>query len=100
MSLIMSLSYWFFLIEIWIIIGIILIFLEILDGSMVFFLPIGLGSFINALILFINNNFLDDVEFISTWHNLLVTLAISSLIFSFILRKFSKKKPKKDINDY
>ena len=99
MSLIMSLSYWFFIIEIWIIIGIILIFLEILDGSMIFFLPIALASFINALILFINNNF-SQVEFISTWHYLLVTLSISSLIFSFILRKFSKKKPKKDINDY
>ena len=98
MSLIMSLSYWFFIIEIWIIIGIILIFLEILDGSMIFFLPIGLASFINALILFINN--FSEVEFISTWHYLLVTLSISSLIFSFILRKFSKKKPKKDINDY
>ena len=100
MSLIMSLSYWFFLIEIWIIIGIILIFLEILDGSMVFFLPIGLASFINALILFINNNFFDEIEFISTWHHLFVTLAISSLILSFILRKFSKKKSKKDINNY
>ena len=100
MSLIMSLSYWFFLIEIWIIIGIILVFLEILDGSMIFFLPIGLASFINALILFINDNYFDEVEFISTWHHLLVTLAISSLILSFTLRKFSKKKPKKDINDY
>ena len=100
MSLIMSLSYWFFLIEIWIIIGIILIFLEILDGSMIFFLPIGLASFVNALILVLNDKFFEDLEYITTWHHLLVTLAISSLIFSFFLRKLSKKRPKKDINDY
>ena len=56
MDVVMFLSYWLFLPELWIIAGIILICLEIVDGSLIFFLPLGLGSFLNALILFLQEN--------------------------------------------
>ena len=56
MDVFMFLSYWLFLPELWVIAGIILICLEIVDGSLIFFLPLGLGSILNALILFLQEN--------------------------------------------
>ena len=56
MDVYMSLSYWLFLPEFWIIAGILLICLELVDGSLIFFLPLGLGSFFNALTLFFQEN--------------------------------------------
>ena len=60
MDIYFSLSYWLFLIQFWIILGILFIGLEIIDGSLIFFLPIGIGSFLNALLLYLqeNENFL------------------------------------------
>ena len=95
------LSYWLFLPELWIIIGIVLICLEILDGSFIFFLPLGLGSFLNAIILFLQENEnIFDFQIISIWHHSLITLALFALVISFCLKWFSKGEAKKDINRY
>ena len=101
MDVVMFLSYWLFLPELWIIAGIILICLEIIDGSLIFFLPLGLGSFLNALILFLQENeSIFDYQIISVWHHSLATLALFSLIISFSLKWFSKNKSEEDINKY
>ena len=120
-ALMLSLSYWFFLKEFWIIIGIIFIILEVLDGSLIFFLPIGFGSFLNAIILFLKENYIDitniqvnsDVDEVTymnsylgfldnidTWYHLLMSLAIFSILSSIAIKLFSKNDLKKDVNDY
>ena len=89
-------QYWFLLVEFWIIVGIVFIFLETIDGSLIFFLPIGIGSLFNALLLFIQN----DYPFLSLWHQSLVSVAIFSLIISFAIRFFHARDNEDDINKY
>ena len=101
MDIYFSLSYWLFLIQFWIILGIIFIGLEILDGSLIFFLPIGFGSFLNALLLYLQEHEgFFDYEIISIWHHSLVSLAVFSLIVSYSLRYLNFKKNNVDINKY
>ena len=101
MDIYLSLSYWLFLIQFWIILGIIFIGLEILDGSLIFFLPIGFGSFLNALLLYLQEHEgFFDYEIISIWHHSLVSLAVFSLIVSYSLRYLNFKKNNVDINKY
>ena len=101
MDIYLSLSYWLFLIQFWIILGIIFIGLEILDGSLIFFLPIGFGSFLNALLLYLQEHEgFFDYEIISIWHHSLVSLAVFSIIVSYSLRYLNFKKNNVDINKY
>ena len=101
MDIYLSLSYWLFLLQFWIILGIIFIGLEILDGSLIFFLPIGLGSFSNSLLLYFQEfEFMYDYQVISVWHHTLISLAVFSLIFSYSLRFLNFKKDIEDPNKY
>ena len=70
MDVYLSLSYWLFLLQFWIILGIIFVGLEILDGSLIFFLPIGFGSFSNSLLLYLQEfEFMSDYQIITVWHH-------------------------------
>ena len=101
MEIYLSLSYWLFLVQFWIILGILFVGLEILDGSLIFFLPIGLGSFLNALLLFLQEyEGFFDYQIISIWHHSLVSLAVFSLIVSYSLRYLNFKRDNEDINKY
>ena len=101
MDVYLSLSYWLFLLQFWIILGIIFVGLEILDGSLIFFLPIGLGSFSNSLLLYLQEfEFMFDYQVVSVWHHTLISLAVFSLIFSYSLRFLNFKKDVEDPNKY
>tara|TARA_B110000971_G_C19975410_1_gene484695 strand:- start:25 stop:330 length:306 start_codon:yes stop_codon:yes gene_type:complete len=101
MDIFFSLSYWLLLLQFWIILGILFVGLEILDGSLIFFLPIGVGSFLNALLLFLQKyEVFFDYQIISIWHHSLVSLALFSLITSYSLRYLNFKKVNNDINKY
>ena len=101
MDVYLSLSYWLFLLQFWIILGIIFVGLEILDGSLIFFLPIGLGSFSNSLLLYLQEfEFMFDYQVIYIWHHTLISLAVFSLIFSYSLRFLNFKKDIDDPNKY
>ena len=101
MDIYLSLSYWLFLLQFWIILGIIFVGLEILDGSLIFFLPIGLGSFSNSLLLYLQEfEFMFDYQVVSVWHHTLISLAVFSLIFSYSLRFLNLKKDIEDPNKY
>ena len=101
MELYFSLSYWLFLIQFWIILGILFVGLEILDGSLIFFLPIGFGSFLNALLLFLQEyEVFFDYVIITVWYDSLISLAIFSLISSICLRFLNFKKDETDVNKY
>ena len=85
--------------DIWLIVGVVLITVEVFFGSLVLFLPIGLASMIVGLIYKFQNNF--EVSIIDNWAYALVLWGIISVIFSYLIQKFFKNKGnKKDINSY
>ncbi|MDC0195187.1 hypothetical protein OAJ82_02870 [Alphaproteobacteria bacterium] len=82
--------------QIWLIIGIIFLLLELADGSLILCLPLGVGGFIISIFVFIFNDLL-----INEWYVLVLIWAIGSSIISYFLSRFWKKGLKnKDINDY
>jgi membrane protein implicated in regulation of membrane protease activity len=96
-------SVWLLQFEIWIIIGIIFILLELTDGSAIFFLPLGIGSLILSFYIYLCNiQIIHESLIIDTWYIALVSWAILSLITSLLIsllrKKYSKENP--DINDY
>ena len=84
--------------DIWLIAGVGLIMLEIFIGSLVLFLPLGLASLCVGFIFKLQVNF--DFILITNWAYALVTWALISIAFSYLIQKFLKKKEKKDVNSY
>ena len=96
-------SIWLLQFEIWIIIGIIFILLELTDGSAIFFLPLGIGSIILSLYIYLCNiELISESLIIETWYFALVVWAILSLITSVLISLARKKYSNEttDINDY
>ena len=95
-------SLWLLQFEIWIIIGIIFILLELTDGSTIFFLPLGIGSLILSFYIYLSNiGIINQNIIIDTWYIALVIcyLSLISSLFMVLLRKrYSNENP--DINDY
>ena len=101
MEVFFDFSYWFFLVQFWVIFGIIFICLEIIDGSFIFFLPIGAGSLCNALILFFQKiGIFNEYVPLTMWHHTLVSLGVFSIGVSIFLRVFNRKKDIDDPNHY
>tara|TARA_B100001057_G_scaffold239976_1_gene240295 strand:+ start:62434 stop:62715 length:282 start_codon:yes stop_codon:yes gene_type:complete len=84
--------------DVWLIISVTLVIFEIFIGSLVFFLPLGISSFIVGLILKIQQN--TDMLIISEWTYSLVIWGIISIAISFIIQKYFKVDSKKDVNNY
>ena len=84
--------------DVWLIMSVVLIILEIFIGSLVFFLPLGISSLIVGLILKIQEN--TDLLIINEWSYSLVLWGIISIIISFVIQKYFKKNKKKDVNNY
>ena len=84
--------------DVWLIISVTLVIFEIFIGSLVFFLPLGISSFIVGLILKIQQN--TDILIISEWTYSLVIWGIISIAISFIIQKYFKVDSKKDVNNY
>ena len=96
-------SIWLIQFEIWIIIGIIFILLELTDGSTIFFLPLGIGSLILSFYIYLCDiQIIYESLIIDTWYIALVSWAILSLITSLLIALFRKRYSKEnpDINDY
>ena len=96
-------SIWLLQFEIWIIIGIVFIILELTDGSAIFFLPLGIGSLILSFYMYLCNvGIIHQDIIIDKWYLALVIWAILSLITSLIISLLRKKylNHNPDINDY
>lgn len=101
MEFYLTLSTWLFWVQFWVILGIVLISLELFDGSLIFFLPVGLGAFVNALLLFLQNqDLLFGFSILSVWHHTLVSFAIFSFVASYCLRYLNFNKDGEDVNKY
>ncbi len=96
------LTYWLFLAQIWVIFGLILVLLELTDGSAIFFLPMGLGAFVIAAMIFSVNNDIAPVGLLpNAWYWLLVVWITLSVVISIMLSKLRKRKSADpDINEY
>ena len=89
-------NYWLYFYQVWLIIAVIFLFLEITDGSLIVFLPMGLGAALMSLFILAFNDSL-----ISDWYLLLLIWSLISGVVSFLLSKFWKKGPQnKDMNDF
>ena len=88
----------------WSILGLILIVLELTDGSKIFFLPFGLASITNGiLIYFQNNGSFNEFIILKYWHSPLISVSLFAIVFVILLRLFysqQKKDDTPDINEY
>lgn len=96
-------SYWVFKPELWIILGIVLIALDIFIGFEFFVLPVGIAALILSVIMYatINVWFGDSVPF-ETWKGVLIWFSGLSIISVGVIRFFFQKSKKRhpDINKY
>jgi membrane protein implicated in regulation of membrane protease activity len=86
--------------NIWLIIGLALAILELTNGTLIFFLPMGVSGLITGLFLKLQENNVLSV-FLDNWALTLTFWAILSLILSLLLNFIVlKKDTSKDINQY
>tara|TARA_B100001245_G_C22541500_1_gene271521 strand:- start:95 stop:382 length:288 start_codon:yes stop_codon:yes gene_type:complete len=86
--------------NIWLIIGLTLAILELTNGTLIFFLPMGVSGLITGLFLKLQENNVLSV-FLDNWALTLTFWAILSLILSLLLNFIVlKKDTSKDINQY
>lgn len=102
-----SLSYWLYLPQTWIIIAILGILLELMDGSRIFFLPIGLaGLVVAAHVKLTFNNVMAPDLLPDAWYWLAMEWMIVAVAISVLLVSYRRIMPKKqtsedgDINSY
>lgn len=86
--------------NIWLIIGLTLAIIELTSGTLIFFLPMGLGGLLTGMLLKLQEN--ESIShLISGWTSALIFWAVLSLILSLMLNLLVKKKDTvKDVNDY
>ncbi len=88
----------------WLILGAVLLALELLDGSLLFFLPAGLGAWLAAGILKLQlSNQLFGHVWLDSWSDVLVAFAASTAIAMAGVRLYVRLRPgspQNDINDY
>ena len=86
--------------NIWLIIGLVLAILELTNGTLIFFLPMGVSGLITGLFLKLQENNVLSV-LLDNWAATLTFWAVLSLILSLLLNFIVlKKDASKDINQY
>jgi len=101
MDLYYQLTYWLFLPQVWVIMSLIFIGLEVTDGSAIFFLPMGISAALIASLIFLVDNSVLPLHFLpTTWYWLLACWAVASVMTSLGLATVRKQKKEDDINNY
>ena len=107
MDIYLNLTYWIFQPQVWVILGIIFILLEITDGSAIFVLPMGISAEIIALLVYSVNESIVPYSLIpAAWYWLLVYWISFAVLATLSIIKFRNYKAKKagsgsgDVNDY
>ena len=85
----------------WLIIGLILCILELSNGSLIFFLPMGISALIVGLILKLQESGILSV-LMSDWAWTATVWALLSLVLSLLLNRLMRRKKDDtaDINQY
>ena len=99
--------FWMFVPQIWVIIAIIAILLELTDGSRIFFLPIGVAALLVAAHLQMTfSNIISASLLPETWYWLAMEWMIIAAAISVLLASYRRMMPKSknpeddDINSY
>ena len=101
MDLYYQLTYWLFLPQVWVIVSLFFIGLEVTDGSAIFFLPMGISAALIASLIFLVDNSVLPMHFLpTTWYWLLACWAVVSVMSSLGLATVRKQKKEDDINNY
>ena len=92
--------------QLWLIFGFILLLLELTDGNLILFLPMGLSAILLSLWLYLVNASLIPATWqLPLWHVVILQWAILSVICALILSNARKKRRNNpdssdDVNDY
>ena len=112
LELSLLLNNWSFQPEAWVIFGILLVVGDLFLGMSYFLLPLGLASFLTAIVVKIGNASSSDAILSNqgglstwlmpeTWHDVFYWFAAFSLLCTLLLRLFFRKSHQgRDINDY
>lgn len=99
-------TYWLFMPQTWILIGLVFVLLELTDGSRIFFLPFGIaGLAIAALSALVINNIIGPVFLPTKWYWIMVLWVVFAFIVSALMvtaKRFRPAAPEDDgdINQY
>jgi membrane protein implicated in regulation of membrane protease activity len=86
--------------NIWLIVGLVLAIIELTNGTLIFFLPMGVSGLITGTLLKLQESESISV-LINDWTAALIFWAFLSLLLSLMLNLLVKKKDTvKDVNDY
>jgi membrane protein implicated in regulation of membrane protease activity len=84
----------------WLIIGLILAIIELTNGTLIVFLPMGVSGLLTGLLLKLQENG-TLANLIDNWSSALIFWAVVSLCLSLLLNFIVKKKQvAKDVNNY
>ena len=86
--------------NVWLIIGLILAIIQLSNGTLIVFLPMGVSGLLTGLLLKLQENGTLS-NLIDSWSSALIFCAVVSLALSLLLNFVVKKKQvTKDVNDY
>ena len=86
--------------NVWLIIGLILAIIELSNGTLIVFLPMGFSGLLTGLLLKLQENGTLS-NLIESWSSALIFWAVVSFALSLLLNFIVKKKQvTKDVNDY
>jgi membrane protein implicated in regulation of membrane protease activity len=89
-------NYWIYFYQVWLIFAVIFLLLELTDGSLIVFLPMGLAAALMSIFI-LGSSYSSTVS----WYLLILIWSVISVIISFFLSKIWKKgSSNKDINNY
>ena len=107
MDVYLQLTYWAFQPQVWVIVGIVFLLLEIIDGSAIFFLPLGISAQLMAsLIYLVNASIVPHTLIPASWYWLLVYWISFAVLVTLLIIKIRKYKRTKalgggdDVNNY
>ncbi|HIG59420.1 MAG TPA: hypothetical protein EYQ22_00875 [Gammaproteobacteria bacterium] len=94
-----TVTYWLLLPEVWLIVGIVLIIVEILIGTAYFLLALGVAGLILSGIVFFQEIFLFGL--LTDWMDVAICYGILSIVSIFIVKALVRKDSQdQDINQY
>ena len=102
MEVYLWLSYWLFQPELWVILGIVLIIVDILVGFGMIILPFGVAALLLAALLYGQSELLfGETDLFPSWRAVLIWYAGLSIISVGLIRVvFQRSRNKTDINKY
>ncbi len=103
MNIYTSITYWIFLPEVWIILGILLIAADFTIGADFVILPVGISALIMAFLIQAQESlWFGDTVFFDTWRQVIMWFAglsvVSIAIIKFVFQR--RRKDESDINKY